>query len=129
MKTGCDMLETPLYVLKGRNMYVPSHNFREQLPLIPLSPRLYLIHCTLVYCISVSVAPSDNIALNKKTQGMDGDNTSSLAVDGNTDPHGQCTRTTSVAWWRVVLGAAYSIISVTIFTPHCCSKLHKYYII
>ncbi|KAK2177412.1 hypothetical protein NP493_600g04003 [Ridgeia piscesae] len=68
------------------------------------------------------VAPSDNIALNKKTQGMDGDNTSSLAVDGNTDPHGQCTRTTSVAWWRVVLGAAYSIISVTIFTPHCCTK-------
>ena len=75
------------------------------------------------------MAPSDNIALNKKTVGMGGDKTTPLAVDGYTEPGGKCTRSKSNPWWRVVLGGKYHIISVAIFTPHCCSKLHKYCII
>ena len=94
---------------------------------ISLVPHACLIQGTPITVLSVSVMPTENIALHKMTEQMGDGNTAALAIDGKTDPRGQCTRISSEMnpWWRVRLEAIYTISSVAIFTPECCGK-YKY---
>jgi len=87
-------------------------------------PHACLIQGTPITVLSVSVTPTENIALRKRTEQKGGGNTAALAIDGKTEPRGQCTRTSFEMnpWWLVRLEAIYTIISVAIFTPECCGK-------
>ena len=107
-----------------------SHRNTEE-PLIPYVTARIVGTCKQINCLSVSVTASDNIALNKIARhlGDSRDNRAGSALDGIKYPHSNCVITSSSKnpWWAVRLGAIYTIISVTVFTPVCCGKLTSTY--
>ena len=94
-----------------------------QIPM--LINHILLEHYTRWIDLLCSVAASkiiDIVAVELTT--TDGEHVDSLAVDGNADPRGLCSRT---EWQvepslRLQLGSIYIIRSVTIFTPECCRR-------